>query len=54
LNLKEKYEKFEQEKYEKIMADIEKLHFESLKSNQVQSIQNILKSYAKKIFKRNK
>jgi hypothetical protein len=52
LNLKDKYEAFEQEKYEKIMNDIENLNFESLKSNQTQSIKNILKSYAQKIFKR--
>jgi hypothetical protein len=58
-NLKEEYEKFEDETFKKITHKIGQLQLTSSSSSattpkQVEQIKFILNQYAKKIFKRNK
>ena len=54
LELKKEYESFEDDKYKKIMIDIDNLTFESnsVSPEQTNKIKLILKMYANKIFKR--
>ena len=58
LDLNGEYERFEQQKYEKIMLDINMLSFDEKKTQidsfKAEQIRHILRMYAKKIFKRNK
>jgi farnesyl diphosphate synthase len=56
LDLENEYKRFEQEKYDKIMNEIDALKFDQnvIDLNRTERIKNILRLYAKKIFKRNK
>lgn len=54
LDLVSEYEKFEQQEFERITSKIENLNFEkaNFDCNKTERVKDVLKMYAKKIFKR--
>jgi len=52
--MRQEYELYEQQKYDKIQNEIENLNISSLSQIENDRIKFVIKNYANKIFKRNK